>query len=158
MTGADHSHEATVVVDPADVEKVKKLAAEHNVGLEVIEQEGLTGFEVLLVIYGPPAAVAFVIDLIEHRKGGQVFDLRPGATRIAYRTPDVMYGLVVIIGVDGSVKVEVKEPKMMFAQVATAVHTVIGDCTKSPLSVVARELGKRIGDAATINVEPKPVD
>ena len=110
MTSASdgEKREVMVVVDPADFEEVKRLAAANGVDVEEIQQEGFTGVEMLLVILGTASAVTLTIDAIERLKGGQVIDMRPGAVRMAYRTRDVMYGLVIIIGVDGSLTLEVR--------------------------------------------------
>ena len=132
MTSASdgEKREVMVVVDPADFEEVKRLAADNGVDVEEIQQEDFTGVEILLVIFGVGSAVALTIDAIERLKGGQVIDMRPGAVRMAYRTRDLMYGLVIIIGVDGSLTLEVKEPTTMFATVVEAVQKVVVELAK----------------------------
>jgi hypothetical protein len=147
----EHDHEATAVIDPADLDEVRKLAVDNDTQLEIIEQEGFTGLEVLAVISGTVSAVAFVMDAIDRRKGGQIFDLRPGAARLAYRTPDVMYGLVAIIRVDGSLKLEVKEPKTMFANVIAAVQKTLVGGANIPLKDLGSALHEQLGDAATVD-------
>jgi hypothetical protein len=127
---SEHSREATIVVDPADIDDVRKLAMDNN------------------------AAVDKVLDEIDRRKGGQVFDLRPGAPRLAYRTTDVMYGFVAIIGADGSVNVEVKEPKARFSNDIELVRKLISNDVTTPIRELGAKLRKQLGDAATVVVGP----
>lgn len=144
---------ALVVVGPDDLDYVRALAGEQGLDVEVVEQEGfLPGVELLVVLAGAAGAVAFVLSALDRRKGGQVFDLRPGATRLAYRTPDVVYGLVVVIGVDGTVKVEVHQPKDMFASVIEAVQKVIADIASPVAEALAEAVRNVVGDAAEVEV------
>jgi hypothetical protein len=155
---SEHSREATIVVDPADIDDVRKLAMDNNAEVEVVDQEGFTGFEVLLVIIGANAAVDKVLDEIDRRKGGQVFDLRPGAPRLAYRTTDVMYGFVAIIGADGSVNVEVKEPKARFSNDIELVRKLISNDVTTPIRELGAKLREQLGDAATVVVGPQTAE
>ncbi len=156
MTSASdgEKREVMVVVDPADFEEVKRLAAANGVDVEEIQQEGFTGVEILLVILGTASAVTLTIDAIERLKGGQVIDMRPGAVRMAYRTRDVMYGLVIIIGVDGSLTLEVKEPTTMFATVVEAVQKVVVDLAKDSVKAIADAVREAVGDAAKVQLPP----
>ena len=65
--------------------------------------------------------------LFDQRRGGQVIDLRPGADPIARRDRGLIYGLILLVAVDGKVEVSVKEPKRMFGQVIEAFKEVLGD-------------------------------
>jgi hypothetical protein len=148
--------ESLVVVDPATVDYVKSIAAEHGVTVEVIEQDGFTGIEeVMLVIAGVSLSVAFVNDLIDRQKGGQVFDLRPGALRLAYRSTNVQYGLVMIIAIDGKVTVEVKQPKTMFAEVTASLQEIILGMVKVSASALLDAARKALGNAATVSIDPE---
>jgi hypothetical protein len=73
---------------------------------------------------------------------------------MAYRTPDVIYGLVVIIGVDVSLTLEVKEPETMFATVAEAVQKVVIELAKDSVNAIADAVRKAVGDAAKVQLPP----
>ncbi len=112
-----------------------------------VEQVPRRGIEpvvtVTLVLVGATAAVGAVLHVLEQRKGGQVIDLRPGAPKAFYRTPDVVYGTVVIVAVDGKVTVEVKEPDGMFGKVISALPQLLsgGGSAEQVAQVVTKTFG-----------------
>lgn len=132
----------------------KRIAADHGVRAEEVPRLGVEPVTTAtLVIVGAAAAVATVSHLLDQRKGGQVVDLRPGAPRTIYRTPEVVYGTVVIVAEDGSATVEVKEPQGMFGQVVSAL-TEIASGGPEGADVVARAIEARFGD----DVEVTPAE
>lgn len=112
----------TTIVDVADLEAIEAFAESHGVQLEELPSRDLEPVTtVTLIVIGTALAVGAVTSFIERRKGGQMIDLRPGAPRVAYRDKNVTYGLVIVLLADGTVSVEVKQPKDMFVQVVEAV-------------------------------------
>ncbi|MFF6954693.1 hypothetical protein ACFZAD_39595 [Streptomyces iakyrus] len=92
---------------------------------------------VTLILLGTATAVGAVQHALEQRKGGQVIDLRPGASKALYRTADVVYGTVVIIAEDGSVTVEVKEPDGMFGKVMSTLPQLVSGGDGSTAQITA---------------------
>ncbi|ADK68970.1 hypothetical protein [Gordonia sp. KTR9] len=144
-----------VEVDVADLASVEELAAIEGVTIERVVTRGLdpiTGTTLLLI--GTTAAVGAVVYMLERRKGGQVIDLRPGVTDLLYRDKSLMYGLVVIITADGSVSVEVKEPKGLLGQVVSelisATAEIAGDITTE---AVAKKVSESLGNEVSFRVE-----
>jgi hypothetical protein len=114
------------VLDPAQLPAARALAAAHGVEMEEVKGRGIEPVvAVTLVLVGTAAAVGAVLHVLEQRKGGQVVDMRPGVPRTFYRTPDVVYGTVVIIAVNGEVVVEVKEPDGMFGKVISILPELL---------------------------------
>lgn len=115
-----------IVLDPSQVPGARVLAAVHGVEVEQVPCRGIEPVTTAtLVLVGTAAAVGAVLHVLEQRKGGQVIDLRPGAPKAFYRTPDVVYGTVVIVAVDGKVTVEVKEPAGMFGKVMSTLPQLL---------------------------------
>jgi hypothetical protein len=119
-------NQAIVVLDPSQVPAARTLAAAHGVEVEQVPRRGIEPVvTVTLVLTGAAIAVATVLAILDQRKGGQVVDLRPGAPKAFYRTPDVVYGTVVIVTADGRVTVEVHEPDGMFGKVVAALPELL---------------------------------
>ena len=117
---------SVVVLDPSQVPAARTLAAAHGVEVEQVPHRGIEPVAtVTLVLMGAAAAVGAVLHVLEQHKGGQVIDLRPGVRKPFYRTPDVVYGTVVIVAVDGKVTVEVKEPDGMFGKVISTLPQLL---------------------------------
>ena len=149
--GPEPEAEASVIVDRPDEERVRALAAEHGVEVERVQDEAfIEPVTATLVLFGASAAVATVSALVEQFKGGQVFDLRENAPRQAYRSKDVVYGLVEIIAADGTVTVEVREPRGMFGEVLDALRqTLLGLVNPSSASV-KEKAAEAVGGAASV--------
>lgn len=144
--------ELTIVVDSEDLEWVKGIGVEQGVTVDTIDERGFVdGVSVTLLIIGSAAAVGAVASLLDQRKGGQVFDLRPGAPRFAYRTKDVTHGFVAVIAADGTLTVEVKEPRGMFGQVIDVLGDVLKDATGASTKELKAALDGAIGtDTAAV--------
>jgi hypothetical protein len=128
MAGDTQSAQAqsVVVLDPGQVPAARELASSHGVEVEEVPRRGVEPVStVTLLLVGAAAAVGAVLHILEQRKGGQVIDLRPGAPKAFYRTPDVVYGTVVIVTADGKVTVEVKEPDGMFGKVISTLPELL---------------------------------
>lgn len=146
----ENVHEITVV-ETEELYAIREIAASHGVDVQEIpslELEPVTTVALLLI--GSALAVGAVMRVIETRKGGQVIDLRPGSPKMLYRDKGVVYGLVIILARDGTIRVEVKEPKDMFGQVIEAVSRMVIEITKSPLDVIADAVATAAGDKATV--------
>lgn len=118
--------QAVVVLDASQVPAARALAAEHGVGVEQIPHRGIEPVStVTLALIGASVSVSVVMRILDQHKGGQVVDLRSGAPKAFYRTPDVVYGTVIIVTVDGKVTVEVKEPDGMFGKVISTLPSLL---------------------------------
>lgn len=141
VVGDAEETEVFLVVDAEDLDAAESAAAAN--GVEV-EQAPTMGFEpvttVTLVLLGTSLAIAAVLDAVERHKGGQVIDLRPSAIRPFSRSKDVAYGLVLIVATDGTIQVEVKEPKGLFLGVVEQIKGILGDVTVASVSEVSRNL------------------
>jgi hypothetical protein len=136
--------QSVVVLDPSQVPDARTLAAAHGVEAQRIPTLGIEPVAtVTLILLGSVAAVATVLQVLEQHKGGQVIDLRPGAPKAFYRTPDVVYGTVVIVTGDGKVTVEVKEPDGMFGKVISTLPQLLsgGDSTEQVAQKVTATFG-----------------
>ncbi|SNY64006.1 hypothetical protein [Paractinoplanes atraurantiacus] len=140
------STRSIVVVETSEVPAALRLAAEHGVRAEEVPRLGVEPVTTAtIVIAGTAAAVGLVSRLLDQRKGGQVVDLRPGAPRTIYRTPEVVYGTVVVVAADGTATVEVKEPEGLFGQVLSTLAEMVSGGPDSA-EVVARAIEKKFGD------------
>ncbi|WP_329468392.1 hypothetical protein [Streptomyces sp. NBC_01431] len=142
--------EAVVVLEAAQVPAARMLAAEHGIEVEQVPRLGIEPVTtVTLVLLGAATAVGAVLHILEQRKGGQVIDLRPGAPKAFYRTPDVVYGTVIIVAVDGKVDVEVREPEGMFGKVISTLPELLAGGGDS-IEQVAQSVTDRFGRAVEI--------
>jgi hypothetical protein len=141
-----------LVLDPEEADFVRRTAAEHDVTLDEVPAAGIEPVLTLTVVMiGTATAVAAVNDLVERRRGGQVIDLRPGATRVFFRSPDLIYGLVVVWAADGgAVYVEVKEPKGMFGQIVESLIGLLGDLAGAKSDAVAAAVAASLGPAVSV--------
>ncbi|HEY1574622.1 MAG TPA: hypothetical protein VGG05_25040 [Pseudonocardiaceae bacterium] len=139
--------ESVVVLDASQVAAARALAAAHDVEVDEAPRLGIEPVTtVTLVLIGTVTGVGSVLHILEQRKGGQVIDLRPGTPKAFYRTPDVVYGTVVIITVDGKVTVEVKEPEGMFGKVIATLPKMLsaGGGTTQVSRTVTTEFGSDV--------------
>lgn len=102
-----------VRVSSADFTYLQRAAAEHNVTVnEVPSRQVLEyAYEISCILAGSSVAVSRVMHLLDEGRGGQVIDLRPGVNDPIYRSRNVQYGLITIIGADGSVSIRRHELK-----------------------------------------------
>jgi hypothetical protein len=99
--------------------------------------------------------VSLVSHMIEEHKGGQVIDLRPNSPKPFYRTKDLIFGLVVILAEDGTVTVEVKEPRGTFGQVLEALKSLLVELAGASLKEVAPAAQQKVGDTASLTIAQK---
>jgi len=150
----DEQTQALLVVDPEDREFVEAAAAENGVRAAEVDQDGfLDPITLSFILLGSSAAIGTVTYLVDKRKGGQVFDLRPGAPRPQYRSKDIDYGLVLIIAVDGKATVEVHEPRGMLGQVIDAIKDIVVSLGKAGIEQIGQSATKAVGDKAKVAVE-----
>ncbi|MEV6557965.1 hypothetical protein AB0M22_19780 [Nocardia sp. NPDC051756] len=117
-----------VVLEPSDVPTAHALAELHGIEVQQVPRRGIEPVTtVTLVLIGSITAVGAVMQGLEQRKGGQVIDLRPGVSKAIYRTPDVVYGTVIVMTADGVVTVEVKEPEGMFGKIVAALPGMLAE-------------------------------
>jgi hypothetical protein len=139
--------QSIVVLDPSHVPEALVIASAHGVEVEQVSSRGIEPVAtVTLVVLGTVAAVGAVVQILEQRKGGQVIDLRPGVPKTFYRTPDLVYGTVVIVAVDGKVTVRVKEPEGMFGKVVSTLPQLLsyGGKTEQVAQAVTEEFGSDV--------------
>lgn len=137
-----------VVLDPSQITAARELAEAHGVEVELVPRLGIEPVTtVTLVLVGSAVAVGALQHVLEQRKGGQVIDLRPGAPKAFYRTTDLVYGLVLIIAVDGAVTVKVKEPSGMFGKVISTLPQLLSGAdegTERVATAVAEAFGPQV--------------
>ena len=144
-----------VVADPMDLRQIQDVAQEEGVEVRELDQQGfLDPASVTLLLLGSSLAVSTVAYFVEQRRGGQVFDLRDDAPRPAYRSRDIVYGLVEIIAQDGTVRVEIKEPKGMLGQVLDTLRAVLQDVGSNAAEPVAEAVRAGVGELATVARQP----
>jgi hypothetical protein len=145
--------EQVITVSIEEYSAAAEIARAEGVRVEKLEDRNLVDpVSISLILIGGSAAVSMVIYLIEQQKGGQVFDLRPGAMRTAYRSREIAYGYVLLILADGSVSVEVKEPRGMFGQVLDTLRLLVKESTGVGAGHLANEAKTALGGAALIHL------
>jgi hypothetical protein len=152
-----------VVVDAAELESVQEIAAAHGVEVQEVPRRGFEPITtVTVIVIGTAFAIGAVTAELERQKGGQVIDLRRGAPRQFYRDKGVVFGYVILLREDGTVTVDVKEPKQFFGTVVEAVTKLAAELVKAPLDVLADAVAQVVGDHGTVSAErepePKPPD
>lgn len=151
---ADAATKARVIIDPTELAFIRTVATENGVKIEVRDQRGFIDPATLMVVFmGSALAVATVSRLLEEHRGGQVLDMRPNAPKQAYRSPDVVYGLVVIIAVDGTVSVDVKQPKDMFTVVVEEIRKAVVGLATASLETVGKAVKEAVGDRGETTVQ-----
>jgi hypothetical protein len=149
---AEETVREATTIEVADLDEIRELAASHGVQVEEIAQPGFEPVTTItLILIGGSLAVASVMAIIERRKGGQVIDLRPGAPKVLYRDKDVVYGLVIILAQDGTVRVEVKQPKELFAQVVEALCKTLLGLASPTVDAVAGAARAVVGGDASVS-------
>lgn len=159
--------EDVITLDTSQLAGALEVASEYGVQTQEVPRIGFEpATSVTLLLMGSAAAVHTVIYILEQRKGGQVVNLRKDAAKRVYRTPDVVFGTVVILAEDGGVEVVVREPKGLFGQVASSV-AALASSGESPqianlMNVVTREFGdsvrvRSLPPAAVASLEEPPV-
>jgi hypothetical protein len=117
--------EEFVTVESSELDFLGEVAADHGVSVEALETKALEPLSTVTVIMlGVPLAVTTVIRVLDESRGGQVIDLRPSAPRLAYRTRDLMYGLIMIQTLDGTVQIERIGTRTAFSELVDAVARV----------------------------------
>lgn len=149
-------HREELEIDQDELELLKQyVAGEPGLELEVAE-EPEPGFAPLLIIglVGAGTVVAGAVSyLAEVRRGGQVIDLREGH-ELARRDKGVVYGLVIIVATDGTVKVDVKEPKGYFATVFKDVLEALQGTAAKTVEAALRAATAAAGNRATVTSGP----
>jgi hypothetical protein len=158
MSGGD-TVRAVVLVRREDVPAARETAADHEVDVRELPSTGIDPVSaVALLLIGSALAVSMVQRAIDARQGGQVIDLRPDASKHFYRSRGVVYGLVVVIGSDGTVTVDVREPDGNFREIIEAVAKLTMSLTEISIEAIAKVLRVNLpGNAsakATITERP----
>lgn len=146
--------EQLVEISQSDLERVREMAAAEGVDIEDVSYRALDPFTATLIVSGSAFAVGTILHLIDRLKGGQVIDLRPGAPATFARRRDLLYGLVAIISQDGTVVVEVKEPRGMLGLVLDLLRDKLPDFSALGADAIADRARTALGDRATVRVEP----
>lgn len=84
------------------------LAACHELGVDAETERSrhLDPDTVVMLLAGPPVAVAATVAAVDRLRGGQVIDLRDGQNRTFYRSRDLTYGSVLVLARDGSLRMQ----------------------------------------------------
>jgi hypothetical protein len=145
-----------VIVDLDQLPDARALANAHGVEVEQVPRLGIEPVAtVTLVLMGTAAAVGTVVHVLEQRRGGQVIDLRPEAPKAFYRTPDVVYGTVVIVSKDGTVTVEVKEPDGMFGKVVSGLSELLAGGDES-VAQITQAVTTKFGSDVEVDTVRSP--
>jgi hypothetical protein len=154
---AEFTVTATIWLSPDDVDEAKKIAQQHDVQAEEATASGLGPLLLVpLVITGAIAAVALAEHEIEVYRGGQVIDLTGAAPKF-FRSKGVQYGLVVVLKRDGSITVDVKQPKELIGAVLAAIQGILTDIGKEALDQAAKAIKAVVGDKGTVTARPGTV-
>ena len=138
------------VVDEAGERHLRQICEDVGVRVEPVSVR-TPDPALLFAVVGTLATVPVVLERWHDRlRGGQVIDLRPGARRVAYRTRDLTYGLVILHAVDGSATVTVHDPPNQTLEVVKAVLEAVGDMVGRPVAEVARAADAATGDRAEL--------
>jgi len=136
-----------------DYADLVNVASAEDVQVEKLEDRNFVDpASVSVILIGTSLAISTVVYMIELRKGGQVFDLRPQADRPAFRSKDIAYGYVQIIALDGSVSVEVKEPRGMFGQVLDTLALLVKESVGSSAAPMQKRVEQALGDAVRVEL------
>ena len=147
-----------IVIDRDDLSAVREIAATNDVELTALPTSAFEPITTIaLLLTGSALAISTVAYLIDKRKGGQVIDLRPGTPKPFYRTSDVVYGLVLIVAMDGTVTVEVKEPKGMFGVVVEALQGMTASLAEVSIEAIAALAKSRLAGKAVIETHPQSI-
>lgn len=142
-------------VSPEDLPAAREAAAQHQVEIREMPATGIDPVSaVALLLIGSALGVSIVQRAIDARRGGQVIDLRPDAPRNFYRDREVVYGLVVVLGADGSVTVEVKEPNGNFREIIDAVAKLTASLAEISIEAIAKILRVNLPVGATVTERP----
>lgn len=156
MSGGE-TVQAVVSVRREDLPEIRKTAAEHGVDITELPVVGVEPVSaVALVLIGSALAVSVVQRAIDARQGGQVIDLRPGASKNFYRSRGVVYGLVVIIGSDGTVTVDVKEPDGNFREIVEVVAKLTMSLAEISIEAIAKVLRVNLPADTDATVTERP--
>jgi hypothetical protein len=103
-----------------DLAVLREVADEYGLTLELVRPRDM-GVVTAVFLVGVAAVVAQAVQTFtDRRQGGQVIDLRSGATPVR-RDKGLLYGLIVVIAPDGQFEIRVWEPKNHLAEVVKDV-------------------------------------
>lgn len=148
------STEEFLMVPTEDIEYLREIADRN--GVDVSESEAL-GIEPVsttaVALLGSALAISTVRRLLEERRGGQMIDLRPGASRAVYRSRDIQYGLIVVLAADGTVTVRATDSQDELALVMEALRG-LGAGSEADTGAVEQAVRGRLGSDAEIVTRP----
>jgi hypothetical protein len=105
---------------PDDLAVLRGVADEYGLTLEPVRPRDM-GVVTAVFLVGAAAVVSQAVQTFtDRRQGGQIIDLRPGATPVR-RDKGLMYGLVLVIATDGKFEIKVWEPKNHLEEVVKDV-------------------------------------
>lgn len=131
-----------LLIEPNELNEVMTLAADHGVEVTKIPPfRGMDAETVALLLVGLTGAIAALGQEIERRRGGQVFDLRSGATKPMYRTQDLGYGFVTIFAADGTVRITQYQPTTIVGELTAALSSLGSDNRPTTVDEVVEAIG-----------------
>jgi hypothetical protein len=143
----------TLQLQDADEERLlREIAAPLGVAVEAVK---IRAPDPSLIVYlvGTAALVALAVERFhERRKGGQLVDLRPGASQLVRRDQGILYGYVVILTGDGQVRVEVKEPENQLSRVVTDVLSAVAESQAASVEQLAELVATITGGEGEVTV------
>jgi hypothetical protein len=120
---------------------LRDVADDYGLTLEPVRPRDM-GVITAVFLVGAAAVVAQAVQTFaDRKKGGQVIDMRPGATPVR-RDKGLLYGLILVITPDGQFEIKVWEPKNHLAEVVKdvleAIRSVagVGDAVRAASGAV----------------------
>lgn len=112
--------QALLHLQRGEEERVRALAAKHEVEVRSVQPRGMDGFTtVAVLLVGLPAAIRHILQSVDDfRHGGQIIDLRSRSGVNVYRSKKLRYGLILVYTPEGSFELHV-DPQRSFREVAT---------------------------------------
>ncbi len=140
-----------VHVSREDLPTLRQVASSNGVEVhEVQQREFEPATMIMLVLVGGALAIASVTHALEVRKGGQIIDLRPGASMPIYRSKDLLYGLILVFAVDGKVSVQAHEAKGTFDLISEKLIAALPGLAGAKSADVQHTLSDEIASGAVV--------
>lgn len=148
------SIEEVLMVPAEDIEHLRESSKRHGVDLSESKPLGIEPVgTIAVVLVGGVLAVNAVSRLLEERKGGQVIDMRPSATRTVFRSRDVQYGLIVVLASDGTVTVRATDPQNGLSSVIESLRGLATGEGGANIDTVEQAVRRQLGPDAEISAQ-----
>lgn len=143
---SDEQMSEVLFIEPQHYERVLEASALRDVRIERNSSAGLEAVALIpIIVFGTALAISTTRDFINELRGGQVIDLRIGADRFAYRTPNLTFGYVLIVSSDGSVQIKLAGPHAATERFVQAMTKRLGvDASTKEILSAASDTASRL--------------